>query len=133
MAKKTIFDMGKNLRNNKDSPYFIKPPELSADFKIALDAAEKARDKAAILFGVLGVAMGKGYSKINWDSDPANPRNARAPQTFDGGTFIQQPFTYGKDHGRVIDLKPGEYSVTDAPMELPGVVDVKTRGTDNKD
>lgn len=114
MGKRTIFDMGKNLHNIGDIPHFTNIP-TDMEFKAAMDRAKEAADYMAFVTGVFGT----GYAKVDWDSDARNPRNMRS-QTFDGGTFIRHPVTYKEDRGTVIDLKPGEYQVMDAPKELPG-------------
>ena len=52
-----------------------------------------------------------------------------------GGTFIQTPFTYVKTAGggsSIIDVKPEDYKITDAPKELPGVTDVDAPGSNKK-
>jgi hypothetical protein len=53
----------------------------------------------------------------------------------DGGTVIREPFVYVKITGggsSIIDVKPEDYKITDAPKELPGVSDVDAPGSNKK-
>ena len=114
MGKRTIFDMGKNRYTDWTIPP-LDPPKLDPEIAVHMDRAKDAMDAMAYAMYLM---TGTGYARIDWDSDPRNPRNMRAPAN--------------TAKGPVIDLRPEDYREVVERRELPGVSDVTTRGPNNQ-
>jgi hypothetical protein len=137
-----IFDMGKNQHVSKIEFFRLEPDPMMTAY---MDRAKDAMDAMAYAMNVMS---GTGYMRMRYmrmkrDSDPHNPGNMKSPNydektasllrdLYSGKTILRQPIRYGDNTGTVIDLKPEDYSVSDIPKELMGVVDVEDSGSNKQ-